>query len=296
MRVPIEWLYDYVEPHMDAHTLAQRLALTGTEVERVEHHGVQAVDQFVVGHVLERLKHPDADRLSVCMVDIGRGTPSQIVCGAPNVGAGQTVAVARPGAIMPDGKQLQRATLRGQSSDGMILAEDEVAIGTDHNGIMVLADGIPPGTPLAQVLPIETDVLVLEITPNRPDCLGIYGIAREVHAATGAPLAPPPWETDPGSQGPLDGVEIVNAASEELCPRFTARILDGVTIVNTHNGSLVPNMRLTIQNGKIAKTAPAGVGSSPDSAHVVAAHGKSVVPGYNDLHAHPLSSPDPEAA
>ena len=116
MRVPIEWLYDYVEPHMDAFTLAQRLALTGTEVERVEHHGVQAVDQFVVGHVLERLKHPDADRLSVCMVDIGRGTPSQIVCGAPNVGAGQTVAVARPGAIMPDGKQLQRATLRGQRS------------------------------------------------------------------------------------------------------------------------------------------------------------------------------------
>ena len=229
MRVPLSWLHEYCAPELTAHELAERLALTGTEVERVEHHGVQAVDQFVVGHVLERLKHPDADRLSVCMVDIGRGTPSQIVCGAPNVGAGQTVAVARPGAIMPDGKHLQRATLRGQSSDGMILAEDEVAIGTDHNGIMVLADGIPPGTPLAQVLPIETDVLVLEITPNRPDCLGIYGIAREVHAATGAPLAPPPWETDPGSQGPLDGVEIVNAASEELCPRFTARILDGVT-------------------------------------------------------------------
>jgi phenylalanyl-tRNA synthetase beta chain len=230
MRVPLSWLHDYCEPHLDVHTLASRLALTGTEVERVEHHGVQAVDHFVVGQVLERHKHPDADRLSVCMVDIGRSTPSQIVCGAPNVAAGQTVGVARPGAIMPDGKQLQKAKLRGQTSDGMILAEDEVGIGTDHNGIMVLADELAPGTPLATVLPIATDVLVLEITPNRPDCLGIYGIAREVHAATGAPLAPPPWATDPGSPGQLDGVEIANVAGDELCPRFTARILERVKI------------------------------------------------------------------
>src|SRR5579871_4470889 len=140
MRVPLEWLHEYCEPHMDAHTLAQRLALTGTEVERVEHHGVAALENFVVGHVLERSRHPDADRLSVCMVDVGGSTPSQIVCGAPNVAAGQTVGVARPGAVMPDGKALQKAKLRGQTSDGMILAEDEVGIGSDHNGIMVLAE------------------------------------------------------------------------------------------------------------------------------------------------------------
>ena len=106
MRVPLEWLHEYCEPHMDAHTLAQRLALTGTEVERVEHHGVTALENFVVGHVLERKKHPDADRLNVCMVDIGGSTPSQIVCGAPNVAAGQTVGVARPDAVMPDGTKL----------------------------------------------------------------------------------------------------------------------------------------------------------------------------------------------
>lgn len=230
MRVPVEWLHDYCAPHMDAHTLAQRLALTGTEVERVEHHGVSMLDKFVVGQVLERHQHRDADRLSVCMVEIGGSTPVQIVCGAPNVAAGQTVAVARPGAVMPDGTELLKKKLRGETSDGMILAEDELAIGTEHGGIMVLDDNLTPGTPLAQVLPIATDVLVLEITPNRPDCLGIYGVAREVAAATGAQLKPPPWETDPGSDGALEGVEIVNDAGPELCPRFTARVLENIRI------------------------------------------------------------------
>jgi phenylalanyl-tRNA synthetase beta chain len=228
VRVPIEWLHEYCEPHMDTQTLAQRLALTGTEVERVEHHGVLEVDNFVVGHVLERKKHPDADRLNVCMVDIGGSTPSQIVCGAPNVAAGQTVGIARPGAVMPDGTRLGEAKLRGITSQGMIVSERELQISEDHTGIMVLTDGIAPGTPLQDVIQISTDVLVLEITPNRPDCLGIYGVAREVAATTGAQLKPAPWEHDPGSFGALDGVEITNEAGSELCPRFTARIFDGI--------------------------------------------------------------------
>src|SRR5207248_7176781 len=170
--------------------------------ERVERHGVTALENFVVGKVLEASRHPDADRLSVCLVDVGSGEPQQIVCGAPNVAAGQAVAVAKPGAVMPDGTKLGKAKLRGVESNGMILAEDEVAIGTEHAGIMVLDHvGLRPGTPLRQVLPIATDVLVLEITPNRPDCLGVYGVAREVHAATGAPLAPAPWRDDPGIAG-----------------------------------------------------------------------------------------------
>ena len=188
VRVPLEWLHEYCAPELDTFALADRLAMTGTEVERVEPHGVSALDNFVVGKVLEAHKHPDADRLNVCQVDTGDGEPSQIVCGAPNVAAGQTVAVAKPGAVMPDGTKLKVAKLRGQPSNGMILAEDEVSIGTDHDGIMVLPDELAAGTPLAEVLPIATDVLVLEITPNRPDCLGVYGVAREVHAATKAPL------------------------------------------------------------------------------------------------------------
>jgi phenylalanyl-tRNA synthetase beta chain len=230
MRVPLEWLHAYCAPPLDAQALAERLAMTGTEVERVEHHGVAALEQFVVGRVVDARKHPEADRLSVCLVDIGDGEPSQIVCGAPNVAAGQTVAVAKPGAVMPDGSKLGKAKLRGIESNGMILAEDEVAIGTEHAGIMVLEhDGLTPGAPLNDVLPIATDVLVLEVTPNRPDCLGIYGVAREVHAATGSPLAPAPWAEDPGIAGEVQGVEIV-VQCPDLCPRFTARVFEDVKI------------------------------------------------------------------
>ena len=192
MRAPIEWLYSYANPGLPAREVEERLTMTGTKVEAVHHHGVDAIEHFVVGKVLEHARHPDADRLSVCRVDVGNGYVAQIVCGAPNVAAGQTVAVARPGAIMPGGTKLGKAKLRGVESEGMILAEDELAIGTEHAGIMVLddliADGadLAAGTPLAEVLPIATAVLELEITPNRPDCLGIYGVARELHAATGA--------------------------------------------------------------------------------------------------------------
>ena len=191
MRLPIEWLHDHVHPDLSTRELATRLAMTGTEVDRILRHGVDALDAFVVGRVLAAERHPDADRLSVCRVDLG-AQETTIVCGAPNVAAGQAVAVARPGAVMPDGTTLGRARLRGVESDGMILAEDELAIGTAHDGIMVLDDELVPGTPLDDVLPIRSDVLELEITPNRPDCLSVYGVAREVHAATGAALAEPP--------------------------------------------------------------------------------------------------------
>jgi phenylalanyl-tRNA synthetase beta chain len=229
MRVPVEWLRDYVRPDVGVRELAERLALTGTEVDGVHQHGVGAVDAFVIGKVLSAERHPDADRLSVCMVDVGEGEPAQIVCGAPNVAGGQTVAVARPGAVMPDGTKLGKAKLRGVESAGMILAEDEVAIGTDHAGTMELDEGPAPGTPLIEVLPIQTDVLDLEITPNRPDCLGVYGVAREVHAATGAELRPAPWARDEHPAGDqIPGVSV--DVRTELCPRFTVRAFENVTI------------------------------------------------------------------
>jgi phenylalanyl-tRNA synthetase beta chain len=229
MKLPVEWLHAYCDPGLPADKLAERLAMTGTEVERVHTHGVTALEHFVVGRVLSAERHPDADRLSVCVVDVGDGEPRQIVCGAPNVADGQTVAVGLAGAVMPDGTKLKRAKLRGVESNGMILAEDELAIGTDHNGIMVLPEALAPGTPLADVLPIATDVLELEITPNRPDCLGVYGVAREVHAATDTPLAPPEWADFDSGPPAVPGVRI-DVEDPELCPRFTARLYEDVTI------------------------------------------------------------------
>src|SRR3954465_3001683 len=200
MLLPTLWLNDYCDPGLDVGALEERLTMTGTYVERVYAHGVTALENFVVGRVLSAEQHPDADRLSVCIVALGEGDTAHIVCGAPNVAAGQTVAVARPGAIMPGGVKLKKAKLRGQVSEGMILAEDELEIGADHAGIMVLQpDGLRPGQPLEDVLPLGTGGLALEARPTRPAELGLYGVAREVHAATGAPLAEPPWATDPGS-------------------------------------------------------------------------------------------------
>ena len=229
MRLPLSWLHEYCAPGLDAAELASRLALTGTEVDRIHHHGVGEEDFFVVGRVLSCHRHPQADRLTVCIVAIGEGDTAEIVCGAPNVEHDMTVAVAQPGAVMPDGTKLRLAKLRGVVSHGMILAEDELAIGTDHDGIMELDDDLVPGMPLADVLPISTDVLELEITPNRPDCLAVYGVAREVHAATGAPLAPPPWADDPGKFGDVDGVS-VDLQAPELCERFTVRRFEDVRV------------------------------------------------------------------
>ena len=258
MRVPLTWLREYCAPDLDVNGVEERLTMTGTKVEAIHHHGVHAVERFVVGRVLACEPHPDADRLSVCAVELGpagENGPATIVCGAPNVAAGQTVAVALPGAVMPDGTTIERAKLRGVVSEGMICAEQELEIGTGGEGILVLDDDVlsldgelAPGTPLQEVLPIATEVLELEVTPNRPDCLGVYGVARELHAATGAPLAPEPWREDPGatgmpgekesdtrggsgvSAGALARSAQVTVECPDLCPRFTARVFEDVTI------------------------------------------------------------------
>ncbi|HZL48203.1 MAG TPA: phenylalanine--tRNA ligase subunit beta [Solirubrobacteraceae bacterium] len=257
MRVPLDWLREYCDPALDVNGIEERLTMTGTKVEAIRHHGVDAVEHFVVGRVLSVEPHPDADRLRVCEVDLGAADdenpahPAKIVCGAPNVATGQTVAVARPGAVMGDGTKIKRAKLRGVPSEGMILAENELELDSNPptRGIMVLDDvpadiELAPGTPLSEVLPIAVEVLELEITPNRPDCLGVFGVARELHAATGASLAQPPWSEDPGSDGPLDGGEETGAGTPaaggalaevlvecpDLCPRFTARVFEDVTV------------------------------------------------------------------
>jgi len=232
MRVPFSWLREYCDPGIDAGPLAERLAMTGTEVERVGVVGPPAAEGFVIGKVLERGKHPDADRLSVCTVDTGDGDPRTIVCGAANVAAGQTVPVALPGATMPGGAKLGKAKLRGVESHGMILSAAELEVAEESAGILVLDDGPAPGTPLGEVLPVAEPVLELEVTPNRPDCLGVYGVAREVHAISAAPLAAEPWEEDApaAGEGEVGDYASVTVEVPELCPRFTARVFSDVTV------------------------------------------------------------------
>ena len=229
MLVPVRLLRRFSDPPLSTAELAARLTMTGTKDERVFRHGVADPAGFVVGRVLEAVPHPNADRLRVCTVDVGAPEPATIVCGAPNVAAGQTVAVARPGAVLPDGTKLRAAKLRGVVSQGMILSETELAIGVEHDGILELDSPARPGTPLDAVLALGTDVIEFEITPNRPDCLGVYGIAREVHASTGAPLAPPPWAEDPGSAGELAAAAVV-VECPDLCPRFMARVFEDVRV------------------------------------------------------------------
>jgi phenylalanyl-tRNA synthetase beta chain len=232
MRVPYSWLSEYCDPGVEPGALAERLAMTGTEVERVGAVGPPSAEGFVVGRVLAAEPHPNADRLRVCTVDTGDGERT-IVCGAPNVAAGQTVPIALPGATLPGGHKIGKAKLRGVESMGMICASSELELGEGPPGIMVLEDdGLVPGTPLAEVLPIAEPVLELEVTPNRVDCFGVYGVAREVHAISGAPLGPEPWADDAPAEGDGDVNDLASVAVEapDLCPRFTARVFTDVTI------------------------------------------------------------------
>jgi phenylalanyl-tRNA synthetase beta chain len=231
LRVPLSWLREYVSVDASTEEIAARLAISTCEVERIIRQGVADDDGnlglFRVGRVLEAGKHPNADRLQLCRVDVGEGEPRQIVCGAWNFGEGATVAVALPGAVLPGGQRLEEVKLRGESSSGMILSEQELELGTDHSGILVLDDGPEPGTPLGDVLPLGDEVLELETTPNRPDLLSVYGIAREVAAIFAGELAPIPG-ADP-ERAADDSVDI-RVEDLERCPRYVGRVFRDVHI------------------------------------------------------------------
>jgi phenylalanyl-tRNA synthetase beta chain len=233
VRVPIAWLREYVATDATTDAIAERLAISTCEVERIIRLGVADKDGnlglFRVGRVLEAGRHPNADRLQLCRVDVGESEPRQIVCGAWNFGEGATVAVALPGAVLPGGQRLEEVKLRGESSSGMILSEQELELGTDHTGILVLDDGPEPGTPLGDVLPLSDEVLELEITPNRPDLLSVYGIAREVAAIFGGELSPVPG-TDSRTRSVGDEPVDVRVEDLERCPRYIGRVFRDVRI------------------------------------------------------------------
>jgi phenylalanyl-tRNA synthetase beta chain len=231
MKVPVSWLREYVDVAATTGEIADRLAVATGEVERITRRGVADEDGnyglYRVGRVLEAGKHPNADKLQLCRVDVGEGEPRQIVCGAWNFGEGATVAVALPGAVLPDGRTLERAKLRGTVSDGMILSERELELGHDHAGILVLPEPWEPGTPLGDVLPLGEEILEIELTRNRPDCLAVYGIAREVAALFAAELRLPP-----GQDPPRAGDEPVDVTIEDYvgCPRYIGRLFRDVRV------------------------------------------------------------------
>jgi phenylalanyl-tRNA synthetase beta chain len=229
MLVPLSWLRDYVPLEMPLAELVERLTISTAQVGQVVARGVPDtdgnLDLYRVGRVVEAGKHPNADRLQLCRVDVGEGEPRQIVCGAWNFGTGATVAVALPGAVLPGGQKLEQAKLRGEVSDGMILSERELEIGGDHSGILVLESG-EPGTPLADVLPLHDVVIELETTPNRPDLLSVYGLAREVATLWELELAPPPGRDPAGGDEP---VEVV-VEDQERCPRYLGRTFRDVRV------------------------------------------------------------------
>ena len=188
MDISYKWLKRYIDFDLNPRDLAATLTSLGLECDTVEEvesirGGLRGV---VIGKVLTCEDHPDSDHLHVTTVDLGSGEPVQIVCGASNVAAGQTVVVATVGATLYDGDkefQIKKSKIRGKESFGMICAEDELGLGTDHAGIIVLKDDVKPGTPASEYFNVESDYrLEVELTPNRVDAASHYGVARDLKA------------------------------------------------------------------------------------------------------------------
>ena len=227
MRVPLRWLQRYVELDRDAEELAKLLNAAGTEVARIDRIGPEW-EQLRVAEILKIDKHPNADRLSLATVNTGAGEMT-VVCGAPNIAVGQRVPFAPVGANVR-GTVLEARPIRGVTSEGMLCAADELGLSPDHTGILVLDPSESPGTPLAKVLGDE--VLELEVTPNRSDCLGIVGVAREVAALTSKPMRLPEIKLEEQGEH-IDRCFKLRIDSPDLCPRFVARLVTDVTIAQS---------------------------------------------------------------
>ena len=228
MKVPLSWLKEYVDIELPVGELVDRLVFSGIEVEGVEKVG-GAPAGVVVAKVLDVQPHPNSDHLHLCTVDYGAAERPVIVCGAPNVEAGGTYPFAPLGTELPGGFKIEKRKVRGVESFGMLCAADELGIGSDHSGLMVLDSSLAAGTPLTAVLGEPETVLELEITPNRPDEISLVGVAREVSALTGAPLRLPDCSLreDGGDVAAETCVDVEDPAD---CPRYSARVLKGVKV------------------------------------------------------------------
>ena len=228
MKFPLSWLKELVDFQDTIDGLSDKLTFAGLEVENIEVIG-GTFEGVVVGEIMQVEPHPNADKLRLCTVEYGAEEQMRVVCGAPNVAVGGKHPFAPVGTTLPGGFTLKKAKIRGEVSMGMLCAKDELGLGEDHSGLMVLDTDTAPGTPFADLMPPPEHVFELEITPNRPDCLSIIGIAREVAAIYGSELNMPSIELKE-SDDAVESLVSVDIQDEARCPRYTARVLKNAKV------------------------------------------------------------------
>lgn len=230
MQFSESWLRTFVNPELDTEALSHQLTMAGLEVEEVRP-VAPPFDKIVVAQVLSVTKHPDADRLNVCQVDVGGVTPLQIVCGAPNVREGIKVPCALVGAVLPPAEsggkplQIKLGKLRGVESQGMLCSARELKLSEEHGGLLLLPEDASVGMCIRQYLDLDDHIFVIKLTPNKADCLSVYGVAREVAALTGAPLR---QLESQAAAAVLQEVVPVTISAPDLCGRFAGRVIRGV--------------------------------------------------------------------
>ena len=228
MKFTLAWLKEHLETDQPLGEIADKLTMIGLEVERIEDKGKQ-LPPFVIVRVVEAKQHPNADRLRVCMVDTGDGEPIQVVCGAPNARTGMKGVFVPPGAYIP-GKDMTLAvgTIRGVESRGMLVSEFELQISDNHEGIIDLPDDAPVGANYAQWAALDDPMIEINLTPNRADCTGVHGIARDLAAADMGKLKDAAIEPIKGEFPCPVNVKLDFGATPSLCPAFALRLVRGV--------------------------------------------------------------------
>jgi len=224
MRVSLNWLKDYVNIPLSVDDLAELLTMSGLEVEAKEPLG-RSLEEVVAARILSVVPHPQANTLWLCDVEAGQGAV-QVVCGAPNLRVGMMAPMALPGTKLPGGLEVKESRIRGEASVGMLLAEDEMGLTEDHTGLMVLPESLSPGTPVAGALSLEDWALEISLTPNRPDCACVIGIAREIAALTRGKLRKPDIRFRESDRR-IETLTSVTLEDSEGCPRYAAGMVCG---------------------------------------------------------------------
>ncbi|MBN2190177.1 MAG: phenylalanine--tRNA ligase subunit beta [Candidatus Aureabacteria bacterium] len=230
MKFPYSWLKRHINIDMDAAELSDMLTMSGTKVEGVSYPPV--LKGLVVAEIIEVSKHPNADKLSLCRIDTG-GREITVVCGAKNMKNGDKVVFAPAGTVLPCGTKLKKAVIRGVESGGMLCSEDELGLGKDHSGIIILQDSADTGSDASEYLGIDT-VFELEVTPNRPDCLSVMGVAREVAAVKNMELLKQDFSLNE-SDIKASNCFSVRIEDKNRCPFYSARIIKGASVGESPN-------------------------------------------------------------